>query len=234
MRRADAIAVSLSLLMLAGCSSERVRTVVPPPPPDETPKNPQKAAADINTDLIRGLLVKGQYYAALAYVEDQRRNVGDSDELKLLEADARRNLKQKAQAEALYRGLIGTAYEADARHGLGLLYATAGQLDPAIKQMRIAAELKPTDVEIRNDLGYALMQAGRYSEAMPELSTAAELAPNQTKARNNLIILMLLTGNEAAAQRLGQQSAVTSEMMARLRLEAQAIQTRQQTAPGRG
>lgn len=225
MKRRFASALLLPLL-LAGCAAQpSVRTVAPPIPEPE-PKDTQKAQAEIRLDLIRGMIAKGQYYAALAYVQDQRRVVGDSEELKLLEADARRNLQQTAAAEALYRQLLDSRYQGEARHGLGLLYAPA---DPvrAIAELQAAATLKPTDVEIRNDLGYALMQAGRYADAMPELSTAAELAPQQAKARNNLVILMLLMGNDAAADRLSRQAALSPETMKRLRQEAQAIQARQ-------
>ena len=218
------IGVLLPLLLLCACS-----TTHNSPGQAQTDKLDNEAPhlkdSEIHADLIQQLLDKGQYYAALAHIEDQKRN-GGNDQLTLLEADARRHLGQQAQAEALYRSLLDSRYGAQAYHGLGMLYKDT-DLDGAIRNLRKAVERAPTDVDFRNDLGYALMMAGRYTEAMPELSTAAELAPAQVKSRNNLIILMLLVGNEGAAQRLAQDSAVTADGMRQLRDSAQAIRNRQ-------
>jgi tetratricopeptide (TPR) repeat protein len=180
---------------------------------------------EIHADLIRQMLGKGQYYAALAHIEDQKRS-GGNDQLTLLEADARSHLGQQAQADALYRKLLGTRYAAQGYHGLGLLYVQT-DLNGAIRNLRSAVERAPTEVDFRNDLGYALMEAGRYTEAMPQLSTAAELAPGDLKSRYNLIELMMLMGNEGAVRRLGQASAVTPEKMQQLRDSAQSIRDRQ-------
>jgi len=180
---------------------------------------------EIHADLIRQMLDKGQYYAALAHIEDQTRS-GGNDQLTLLEADARSHLGQQTQADALYHKLLATHYAAQAYHGLGLLYAPT-DLNGAIRNLRNAVERAPTEVDFRNDLGYALIEAGRYTEAMPQLSTAAELAPNQLKSRNNLIILMMLVGNEGAVQRLAQESAATPERMQQLRDSAQLIRDKQ-------
>jgi Flp pilus assembly protein TadD len=180
----------------------------------------------IHTDLIRDMLANGQYYAALAHIEDERRNGGDTPELRLLEAEARRHLNQRAQAEALYRGLLDGPYAGPAYHGLGLLYVDT-DLRTAIGDLRQAVRLMPTEVDFRNDLGYALMQAGRYTEAMPELSTAAELAPESRKSRNNLIILMMLMGNEAAVQRLAAGAGATADDLQRLRAQAQQVRRQQ-------
>ncbi|HZR37149.1 MAG TPA: tetratricopeptide repeat protein [Nevskia sp.] len=212
----------LPAVLLAACSSTARH-------PDSG--NPAEAEAphvsnqDIHADLIQQMLDKGQYYAALAHIEDQKRS-GSSEQLTLLEADARRHLGQRAQSEALYRSLLDSRYSAQAYHGLGMLY-TNTDLEAAIRNLRRAVERAPTDVDFRNDLGYALMTAGRYNEAMPELSTAAELAPGQMKSRNNLIILMLLVGNEGAAQRLAQDADVKADGMRQLRDSAQAIRNRQ-------
>lgn len=186
---------------------------------------PHLKADEIHVDLIRQMLDRGQYYAALAHIEDQKR-IGGSDQLTLLEGDARSQLGQRVQAEALYRSLLRSRYAPQAYHGLGLLYATT-DLDSAIRNLRDAVERAPTDVDFRNDLGYALMEAGRYTEAMTELSTAAELAPTQMKSRNNLIELMMLVGNEDAVQRLARGAAVTPEKMQDLREGAQRIRDRQ-------
>jgi Flp pilus assembly protein TadD len=221
LKRLAVVALSLGF---AACSHGPRR---PEPPPEAVDKE-SPAAKDqaVRMDLIREVINKGQYYAALAHIEEQKAGYGDSPELRLLEADTRRNLGQKTQAEALYRSLLAGPQAGQAYHGLGLLYAAGGDREGAILSLRSAARRLPTDVEIRNDLGYALMEAGRYTEAMPELSTAAELAPNQLKSRNNLIILMVLMGNEPAASRLAQQIGAGPDQMRRLRDEAQDIRRR--------
>lgn len=180
----------------------------------------------IKSDAVRALLEKGQYYAALAHIDEQKQVAPNNAELILLEAETRRHLQQQQASEALYRRLIGGPLEGQAWHGLGLLTARH-DLGAAVDALRNAARKLPTDVEIRNDLGYALMEAGRYTEALPELSTAAELAPTQLKSRNNLIILMLLTGNQAGADQIAKQSGATADTVKQLRAQAQAIRSQQ-------
>lgn len=209
-------------LLLAACASSS-RHPDPPADPLDT-QAPHLKSDEIHADLIQQMLDKGQYYAALAHIEDAKRG-GANDQLRLLEADARRHLGQRDQADALYRSLLQSQFSAQAYHGLGMLYVD-NDLEGAIRNLRLAVERAPTNVDFRNDLGYALMTAGRYTEAMPELSTAAELAPEKTRGRKNLIVLMLLTGNEGAAQRLAQEAGVTADM-AQLRNTAQSIRNRQ-------
>ncbi|WP_439640991.1 tetratricopeptide repeat protein [Nevskia sp.] len=218
------------MLGLTACKSQPTR-----PLPAE---NYEVAAADpvkmqqIKTEAIEALLEQGQYYAALAHIEAQKQQTRDDPEVLYLEAETRRHLKQRDQAEALYRRLMGGPLEGKAWHGIGLLTAPK-DLSAAIRALRNAANRLPTDVEIRNDLGYALMEAGRYGEALPELSTAAELAPGQLKSRNNLIVLMLLTGNQAGADQMAKQSGTSPETVKQLRSQAQVIRNQQLARSGR-
>ena len=224
--------VSLLALLLTACVQQAARR--PPPPADDYPPAAPDAAklGEIRDDVIRGLLDKGQYYAALAHIEEQKQQAPDSVQLTYLEAETRRKLGQTSQADVLYRRLMGSSMEGKAWHGIGLMAART-DLDAAIKAMRNAVAKMPTDVEIRNDLGYALMEAGRYTEALPQLSTAAELAPAQLKSRNNLIILMLLTGNQDAADKMGKEAGATADTMKRLRSDAQTIRRQQASRGGR-
>jgi len=218
----------LPLVLLSACTSQSQRLGNATPDKTET-EAPHLKEEEIHADLIRQMLDNGQYYAALAHIEDAKRK-GGSDELTLLEGDARGHLGQRAQADALYRKLLNTRYAAQAYHGIGRLYVDT-DLEGSIRNLRYAVERAPTDVDFRNDLGYALMEAGRYTEANLQLSTAAELAPSQPKSRNNLIILMMLVGNEGAVQRLAQESGgMTPEQLKGLRESAQSIRDRQQKA----
>lgn len=179
-------------------------------------------------DAVRALIGQGQFYAAIAHIEEDRRLYGDTAELRLLEADARRALKQNKASEALYRNVLRTAGSSPlagkARHGLGLLYAPV-DLAAALTELREASRLRPTDAAIRSDLGFALMQVRRFGEARIELATANELAPDNISARNNLLILLFVLGEEPAAQRLAAQSAVDSSLLARLKSQAQSFKT---------
>jgi Flp pilus assembly protein TadD len=216
------LALLLPMLLLAGCGSTRSveRSL------DAGAPLPQPNAAEdkrIHLDLIRRMIEQDQNYAALAHIQAQQRS-GNSDELRLLEADVRRKLGQAAVAQQLYQSLLATPYAAQANHGLGLIIAAR---DPALSlnYLRRAVQLAPTDVELRNDLGYSLMLARRYPEALPEMATAVELSQNSDKSRNNLLILMILMRDERSVQRIVRESNVDAGTLANLRKQAQNLAT---------
>jgi len=221
-----ALAAAL-VLALAGCGGMRR---LDDPIGQSAPSSGagQAEAAGIYTDAVRAMMARGQYYAALAHLQEDRRAHGDSPELRLLEADARRNLGQNREAEALYKGLLNGPQAADAHHGLGRLYA-GRDLSLSIEHLRKASARRPTDVDIRNDLGYALMRARRYGEAKVELATAAELAPGEVKSRNNLLILLMLMRDEAAVRRIALSTGVDDSLLGLLRAEAASLQNSPQT-----
>lgn len=177
-------------------------------------------------DAVRELIAQEQYYAAVAHIQEDRRRYGDTPELRLIEADARRKLQQGKTSEALYQSVLRGAPQGPlagkARHGLGLLYATAN-LDAALRELHEAARLRPTDAAIRSDYGYALMQQGRFSEAQMQLATAHELAPDLVAARNNLLILLYAQGQSAAAARMAAAAQVDPSLLAELKSQAQSL-----------
>lgn len=213
------VLAGLFLLALSACAGP---TRVGSPADTEVRERSGGDDSAVHMDLIRGMLAKQQYYAALAHIEDQQRASGSTRELKLLEAEARRKLGQGAQAEKLYKELLRTQYDADAEHGLGLLYASR-DLNVAVQHLRLAVQRRPTDVVFRNDLGYALMVSGRYKEALPELATASELDQSNQLSRNNLITLLLITKDETRAKQIAQNSGVSDEELAGLRRRAQSL-----------
>lgn len=196
--------------------------------PSDSPEPTAASESALYLEAVRGLIGQGQFYAAIAHIEEDRRVYGDTAELRLLEADARRSLKQNKASEALYRGVLRSSgrgpLAGKARHGLGLLYAPV-DLSAALVELREASRLRPTDAAIRSDLGFALMQVRRFSEARVELATANELAPDNVAARNNLLILLYVLGDEAGAQRLAATSQVDSSLLARLKSQAQSFKT---------
>jgi len=179
----------------------------------------------MHLDLIRKMLDQQQYYAALAHIEQQQRATGNNDQLRYLEAEARRQLGQTTAAESLYRGLLQGRLAGKAYHGLGLLYASRN-LATSVQYLGEAARRNPTDAKIRNDYGYALLRASRYREALPELSTAVELDPASERPRNNLLLLLMVMRDETRVQQVINEAGVPAETVARLRRNAQAMQAR--------
>lgn len=210
------IALSVALI---GCAA---RGSNPNEPPEVTPVS----ESALYLDAVRGLIGQGQYYAAIAHIQEGRRRYKDSAELRLLEADARRSLKQNKTSEALYLSVLrpqpNGPLAGKAHHGLGLLYATY-DLNASLRELRVASRFKPTDATIRSDLGFALMQARRFSEARIELATAHELAPANVAARNNLLILLFAQGEAAAAQRLANAAQLDARLLAQLKAQAQSL-----------
>lgn len=221
-----------ALLVLAGCVNSGGR---------ETPASSSDGGAGavrseaetgplMYIGLIRGMLAQGQYYAALAHIEERQRAGVRTPELRLLEAEARRELGQRAPAETIYRELLAGPFAADAYHGLGLLFGETN-LTEAVRHLREAVRRRPTDARLRNDLGYALLLSGRDRDALPQFATAVELAPDVEKHRNNLLLLLLVTGDEAGARRSAAQSGMSAERLEGLRRQAQSLKARRTAGP---
>ncbi|MEK6806890.1 MAG: hypothetical protein AABY95_09625 [Pseudomonadota bacterium] len=191
---------------------------------------PQWDQQKIHLDLVRGMMAQGQYYAALAHIQEQRNRGYKANDLRLLEAEAQRKLKRYPEAERTYRLLLTTSLAAEAYHGLGLLYA-GRDLGQSLANLRRAVQMRPAAAAMRNDFGYALMLAGRYNEALPELATASELAPEQMQNANNLIMLLVLMNNEAGVKRVAAEAGVRNDRLAELRVQAQSLKPRN---PGKG
>ena len=178
--------------------------------------------AAIHTDLIRGLLDHGQYFAALAHIDEEQRANGKSDQLSALRADALSAMGRTAEADETYRSLLHGDFAGEAYHGLGLLHVRTNAA-AGIDYLRKAVALRPTSAQWRNDLGYALMSNGLLAGAQTELATATELDPASEKYRNNLVILLILMKDEARIARLKQQWNLKAETLGELRRQAQAV-----------
>lgn len=224
MNTSRALGCGLFALLLGGCATSTRQQMAQPVEealPADTPEN----RAQVHADLVRGMLDSGQYYAAIAHIEAQVQASGSTPRLRLYEAEARRQLGQTAQAQALYRELLKSRdHVADAYHGLGLTNSRT-DLKLAVWQLQQAVQRRPADAGIRNDLGYALTLARRYPEALHELATAVELEAGKpdSKARNNLVLLMLVTGDEPAVKRIVRETGMSQETLSGLRRQAQAL-----------
>lgn len=212
------ILLLLSLILLAGCAT--------------TNRQVRTSAADeviqmqaVHGDLVEEMIRQRQYHAALAHIEQlQREDRQNADRLLLLHAQVLLKLGRIPEAHAEYAQLMGGPYDADAMHGIGLIYAIN---DPAMSldYLGKAARGKPTDAGFRNDFGYALLKQGQFGEAQLQLLTASELAPNELRYLNNALLAMILAGDEAAARRLIEQAGMPLPYVEKLRGQAKEWRT---------
>jgi Flp pilus assembly protein TadD len=223
-RLAPLICALLAAALMPGCATATRRQMdrtIEESVRSDTPESRR----DVHVELIRGMIDSGQYYAAIAHVQAQVQQGGTTRQLQLLEAEARRRLGQTGEAQALYRELLKSPeFQADAYYGLGLISART-DLRTGVWQLQQAVQRRPADPDMRNDLGYALMLARRYREALNELATAVELEAGrpESKARNNLVLLMIVTGDEPAVQRLVRETGMSPETLSGLRRRAQSL-----------
>lgn len=178
------------------------------------------SAKQLHTDLVREMIAQGRYYAALAHIEELQKSGGPKDELLLLHAQVLAKLNRNDQAEQEYRQLLGSAFDGEAKHGLGLLYALK-DFRLSLQYLRQAANLRPTDPNIRNDYGYALLTGGHYPAARLELATAYELDSAMDRYRNNYVLALLISKDEAEIRRVRQRSDISDKVLQNLRAQAQ-------------
>lgn len=214
----------IAATLAAGCATatrrQMDRTVE-----DGVRSDTPESRREVHAELIRGMIDSGQYYAAIAHVQAQVQQGGGTPQLQLFEAEARRRLGQTSEAQAIYRELLKSRdYQADAYYGLGLISAKT-DLRTGVWQLQQAVQRRPADPDMRNDLGYALILSRRYSEALNELATAVELEAGrpESKARNNLVLLMIVTGDEPAVQRLVRETGMSPDTLSGLRRRAQSL-----------
>jgi Flp pilus assembly protein TadD len=138
--------------------------------------------------------------------------------LLLLHAQVLSKLDRKDQAEQEYRQLLSSAFGGEARHGLGLLYASKNHA-VSLQYLRQAAQLRPTDPDIRNDYGYALLTGGQYPAARLQLATAYELDSAVDKYRNNYLLALLILNDETEIERVRRRSEISDKVMQNLRAQ---------------
>lgn len=201
------------VVMLSACATTPNALLSPTGRPDGP------ASRQVHTDLVREMIAQGRYYAALAHIEELQKRDGPRDELLLLHAQVLAKLDRNQQAESEYKQLLGSAHEGEARHGLGLLYASQNY-SVSLQYLKQAAGLRPTDPDIRNDYGYALLAGGQYPAARLQLATAHELAGHVDKYRNNYVLALLLLKDETEIRRLAQRSGLSEKTLENLRAQA--------------
>ncbi len=94
--------------------------------------------------------------------------------------------------------------------GLGVAYASLGQLDEAIGHYQDALALDPDDARTHNNLAIVYARQGWKADAVKEYETALRLQPAHAEAHNNLGVLLVEQGrtDEAIAH---YQAAIQSD-----------------------
>jgi Flp pilus assembly protein TadD len=180
------------------------------------------AGATNNTKLatVQQIIADGKPYAALAELDA----IGATTlRANWLRAEALRRIDRNAEAEALYKKLIGSCLEGRAQHGLGLTAARQGQGARALQALTRARQLLPTDPVVRNDLGYALLQERRWDDAQFEFLTVLDLAPQDPLASRNLVVLAFAQGKVAAARTMATRFKLDAATTDRLALQAASL-----------
>ncbi|MEX2616576.1 MAG: tetratricopeptide repeat protein [Alphaproteobacteria bacterium] len=104
-------------------------------------------------------------------------------------ADAEKKLR-RLLAEPLKPQDLGTIQGL-----LGVVYASGGKLDAAIRELTAASEKKPDDATILSNLCNCLKEAGRTDEAIETGRKSVALNPRFAAARNNLGNALLAGGD---------------------------------------
>ncbi|MDB5412250.1 MAG: hypothetical protein JWR10_585 [Rubritepida sp.] len=217
-----ALAGSLSLVLLSGCSSlgldfSRMRGGEAPAP---------QAAGQPETlylDLITGLRGRGLHRAALAHLDEYERLYERTPATLLLRGQSLLDIRDDAAALEVFRQITSGPEAAAAQAGIGTAAARIERWDLAVEAFTEAVRREPTNPRYLNNLGYALLRSGNAREGEFRLRMAGELDPNSAEIRNNLALLLLATSRRPDGERL-LALMPSAEARAALRREAAQIQ----------
>ncbi len=187
-----------------------------PPSPDKDCGGRFSQDQRMYVELVQKMVEQGQYYAAIAHLNQLEKTTAAAPQTTYLRAEALRGTGRRDDAEKLYRGLLGGCMAGYGLHGLGLLAAESGQLRQAQEFLERASRERPVDAQVHNDLGMMLLLNGRRDDARREFQTAVELDPKDRLPQENLIVLMLMENQQAEAQRLARERGITESDMERL------------------
>lgn len=164
--------------------------------------------------LIRQMQEQGMYFASLAHIDAYEQQNGSTPQVQRLRADALRETRQGATADAVYRKLLNSSEAGAAWHGLGLLAAQNGDYKTAVISLREAAKREPTNPVMLSDLGYALLRSGDIAAARVPLAQAAELAPDNRKMIGNLALFLLVSGDGGKARDVMDKASLPADSRA--------------------
>ncbi|MGX2040312.1 tetratricopeptide repeat protein [Methylocaldum sp. MU1018] len=244
MRWVRPLALAAGAALTAGCGmipwisvpdigGENPQAVVQDPPRGEPPFTPPEACGGtlspeqrMYLDLVYEMVKQGQYYAALAHLDQLEKKASSAPQNVYLRAESLRGIGRPERAAKLYRSLLDGCMAGYSLHGLGLLAAAAGRLDEAEDFLMRAGRERPASADVRNDLGMVLLLAGRRDAARQEFLTAAELDRKDPLPVENLIVLMLMDDNPREAKRVAERRGLSEQDLERLALRARRLAER--------
>src|SRR5690554_1184035 len=169
------------------------------------------------------MMAERRVHAALANLERLPHSI---PEARLGKAKILR-LLGRSEADDLYHSLLDTCLAADGEHGIGQLLVGVQRYQDALRHLRRAVYLEPTNDYMRNDLGVAYLNLFYLNEAQFEFTTAMELNDRNLRAAENLLTLLLFQQRTQAAQILAQHRSMTAEQFQRAEERAQQLRIRQ-------
>ncbi|AIB40077.1 MAG: hypothetical protein A2W79_15725 [Pseudomonadales bacterium RIFCSPLOWO2_12_60_38] len=209
--------VALSLLMLGGCASNGQVPWAGLLAPGSCPK--PSADQELSLNLADDMANEGKLHASLANLQNLPSTL---PQVRQRQARAYR-LLGRADAEPLYRSLLGTCLAADGEHGLGQLASAKGDNGQAMAHLQRAARLAPTDEKIRNDLGVVYLDQRRLDDARFEFMTAIELKQSDQLAAVNLVTLLIYQDNWEQAAKVVGQLGLSPDQVTRAQARAQHL-----------
>jgi Flp pilus assembly protein TadD len=199
--------VACVLLLLGGCASDGSAPWLLPLNAGTCPKPDSDQQLALN--LAQDMADEGRLHASLANLESLPESLG---EVRLRKARVLR-LLGSAEAEPLYRSLLGTCRAAEGEHGLGQLAAAKGDNAQAQEYLLKAVKLSPTDEKIRNDLGVVYLNQLKLDQAKFQFLTAMELKQSDPLAAMNLVTLLIYQDNWKQAAQLVTRAGLTPQQV---------------------
>lgn len=176
-------------------------------------------------ELVHKMVEQGQFYGALANLNQLEKSATASPQTIYLRAEALRGAGQLDEAEKQYRLLLDGCMAGYGLHGLGLLATETGQLSQAEDYLARACHERPVDANAHNDLGMVLLLQQRHDEARREFMTAMELDRTNRLPVENLIVLMLIKKQDTLARQFATEHGLNDQDLARLAIRANPLHT---------
>ena len=138
-----------------------------------------------------------QYQEAAQEFQAELENTPDYTTAMVYLADADIKLDRKDDARALLERVVKSDPAISMGHlDLGIVYAEAGQDADALRELKAAAALKPSDLNVHLRLGRLYRAMGKTSEATIEFNKARSVS----KAKHDALLQVLSAGTPAQAQ----------------------------------
>ncbi|WP_373084138.1 tetratricopeptide repeat protein [Zhongshania sp.] len=201
--------ISLGLtLVLAAAASGCASTSTSSASANNQSCGPNLAQAEnMKLDLVSQLINEGNYYSALAHLENDSTK---SPQALWLRAEAQRKTGLLSEAYSSYRDLSLSCMTAFGHAGMAKILATRGDVSQAHQHMLKARRLAPTNSDIRNDYGFILLAHGDFKAAQREFMTALQLKPGHPVAIRNMVMSLILDGDSRTAMRMASNNGINS------------------------